>query len=259
MIVPCLLGSALLVGLRHRSAGGALLLGTSAVLCATGPAMGGPEESVTLEGAGSVGAYREACGPAHRHAGGVVGVAYQREVASGLAVTAEVRGAVVVERALGESVLEADRQSVGASLQPMLGLTGRYGAIAAGAHVGRLTRNRQLNPAFPAARFRIGPRETFFVDGGVGDHFAGAWPSGWIRFGLGFGVPPHIGPGARWNHPVVRLGVVDSGPYGGLELGLGEQVRLDAFVSYADQETWRGALGIRWRPGAGSTGSSPGR
>jgi hypothetical protein len=64
---------------------------------------------------------------------------------------------------------------------------------------------------------------------------------------VGVGLPPRLHDTA-WNHPVLEAGISDSGVYVSPQIGIGERVRVDVFGSYGDVDTWRLALGVRYRP-----------
>lgn len=248
-VLPLLFAAGLVVGLRHRSrAGAGLLLATTTVMCGADFSDEPEGDDTLVVGVGSsVGGYREVCGGAHRYAGGAVTAEYRRRVDDHLELTTslQVASAVDSERVVAEVGTETIREA-GVTVQPLVGFDQRYFALSLGAHMGRFAQGVD-GWIVPSGRIRIGPRNLFFVDSALADDFANPLPGGVFRLGVGFGLPP-LSEVGRWNHPVLRLGVGTSGLYGGAEVGIGRRLRVDALVAYADEETWRGSIGLKWRP-----------
>lgn len=240
VLVGMLVGLAAWVGLRDRAwKGTAALLGASAVLCGAGP-----DESVTVKGGVSGGRYVEICGPAHNYSTGAIDVEYRRALAESLDVTVAGQLHVVVDQARPDEVGEPWTK-LGVGFAPRIGLDQTWVGGSVGVVTGALLIQGDRGPLFPTATLRIGPRSAFFFDAAVGDHFAGGLPAGWLRFGLGVGLPPKLH--TDWNHPVLKLGLADSGGYGWVEIPIGQDSMVDVFGSYGDEQTWRVALGARWR------------
>ncbi|MCA9570473.1 MAG: hypothetical protein KC656_21670 [Myxococcales bacterium] len=239
-----LLPIALLLALRDRAwRAAAALMASSVVLCGAAG-----DDAVTVSGGAGGGRFVQVCGPAHRYGGGAVDVEYRKAVSESVELTAAVQVVAGVDAERNPEAPSGFTYLGNVGVAPRLGVDHTWFGLHGGVIAGALVTNGGREPLFPVMDLRVGPRSSVFLDMSVGNTFAGALPSGWLRVGAGVGLKPTLR--GAWNHPVLRAGLGDAGVYGWTQLPLGESGMLDALVSYGDRDTWRVALGARVRFGS---------
>lgn len=241
-----LLSLAGFVALRDRAwRSAALLFGAGVMSC------GADAPTVTVGGGAAGGRYVETCGPARHFQTAAVEAEYRHPITPSLEFTAEVQlsQGLDVEDVPSEPVIDPSwrRTQLSIGLRPMLGLDSPYLGGAVGITLGPLVLDGDQGFAFPAARLRVGPRSLAFLDGAINDSLMGSLPAGWLQITAGVGLPPKLD--AAWNHPILQVGIADTGFLAATAVPLGEHGQLEAIGTYGDTNTWRMGLGMRWRFG----------